>query len=107
MGGLPRGDRSLDSYVVIPTAGIIAPIRDMPEGSNRSSVIAGKEIPINPYLQHGVLQYPNSAPAGQLGNMVISGHSSYWNWDSAGRYKTVFGSLPTVDTGEEVWVYKR
>jgi LPXTG-site transpeptidase (sortase) family protein len=79
----------------------------MPEGSDRTSVIAGKDIHVNPYLRNGVLHYPNSALAGELGNMVIAGHSSYWYSDTAGLYKTAFGFLPTVDTGEEVWIYKR
>jgi sortase (surface protein transpeptidase) len=82
---------------VIPSAGIIAPIREMPEGTDRKKIITGKEIQVNPYLREGVLHYPNSALPGELGNMIVSGHSSYWKSDKQGRYRTVFGNLPTVD----------
>lgn len=105
LASLPAQDRNALLYVVIPTAGIIAPLNEMPEGIDRSTLISGRDIHVNPYLRDGVLHYPNSANAGELGNMIIAGHSSFWKSDTQGRYKTSFGNLPTVDAGEEVWIY--
>lgn len=41
-----------------------------------------------------------------LGNMVIAGHSSYFKKDP-GLFKTIFLTLPLVEVGEQVWVYKK
>ena len=78
---LPERDKQASAFVVIPTAGIIAPIQYLPEGVDRESLISGREIEVNPYLQNGVIHYPNSAFAGELGNMILAGHSSYWKSD--------------------------
>ena len=35
---------------------------------------------------------------------MIFGHSSYWE-SNPGNYNTIFGLLPTLDVGEQIWVY--
>jgi LPXTG-site transpeptidase (sortase) family protein len=101
---LDKKDMDAQSYIVIPTAGIITPIRNIPEGIDKKTLLGGTQIDANKYLRDGVLHYPGTGNIGQSGNMVIAWHSSYWKSDT-GRYKTVFWNLPTIDVGEEVWVY--
>ncbi|MDD3861914.1 MAG: hypothetical protein PHP74_03450, partial [Candidatus Gracilibacteria bacterium] len=43
-------------------------------------------------LKDGVIHYPGTSYPGQKGNVVITGHSSYFPWDS-GRFKDVFALL--------------
>ena len=50
-------------------------------------------------LRKGVVHYPYTAYPGQLGNVFITGHSSYYPWDS-GKYKSVFALLPNLELGK-------
>lgn len=62
------------------------------------------EKDIQSALQDGVVHYPGTAQPGQNGNVVITGHSSYFAWDP-GRFKDVFALLHQVEVGDEVIVY--
>ena len=55
-------------------------------------------------LRNGVIHYPGTALPGQEGNIVITGHSSYYPWDP-GRYKSVFARLNSVKVGESIEMY--
>lgn len=55
-------------------------------------------------LQDGVVHYPGTAQPGQNGNVVITGHSSYFAWDP-GLFKDVFALLHEVNVGDTVIVY--
>lgn len=55
-------------------------------------------------LRKGVVHYPYTAYPGQFGNVFITGHSSYYPWDS-GKYKSVFALLPHVELGKIIKVY--
>ena len=55
-------------------------------------------------LQDGVVHYPGTSLPGQAGNSVITGHSSYFPWDS-GRFKDVFALLHDVVVGDKIVVY--
>jgi LPXTG-site transpeptidase (sortase) family protein len=55
-------------------------------------------------LKDGVVHYPGTAEPGQHGNVVITGHSSYFAWDP-GRFKDVFALLHEVAVGDTVFVY--
>jgi LPXTG-site transpeptidase (sortase) family protein len=55
-------------------------------------------------LQDGVVHYPGTSLPGQIGNVVLTGHSSYFPWD-AGRFKDVFALLHDVVKGDKVVVY--
>jgi sortase A len=55
-------------------------------------------------LQDGVVHYPGTSLPGQTGNVVITGHSSYFPWD-AGRFKDVFALLHDVVKGDRIVVY--
>lgn len=56
-------------------------------------------------LRYGVINYPGTARPGQKGNVVITGHSSYFPWDP-GRFKDVFVILNEVKLGDKVLIYQ-
>ena len=106
---LPLEDRSSESYIIIPSNGLVMPINNVPEGSgDYSKMISGREIEVNNYLKSWALEYPGSSTNdyGEVGNKVIFGHSSYFKNDN-GRYKTHFQKIIELDIGEQIWVYKR
>jgi sortase A len=51
-----------------------------------------------------VVHYPGTAQPGQIGNVFITGHSSYYLWDP-GKYKDVFVRLHDMDVGDEFTVF--
>jgi sortase A len=51
-----------------------------------------------------VVHYPGTAEPGQNGNVVITGHSSYFVWDPGG-FKDVFALLHEVNIGDKIIVY--
>lgn len=55
-------------------------------------------------LQKGVIHYPGTSMPGQTGNIVITGHSSYFPWDK-GRFKDVFALLHEVVVGDRIVIY--
>lgn len=63
------------------------------------------ESDIQESLRDGVVHYPGTAQAGDEGNVVITGHSSYFPWDP-GRFKDVFALLHEVVIGDEIIVYR-
>jgi LPXTG-site transpeptidase (sortase) family protein len=55
-------------------------------------------------LKGGVVHYPGTSLPGETGNVVITGHSSYFPWDS-GRFKDVFALLEDVVEGDKIVIY--
>lgn len=55
-------------------------------------------------LKGGVVHYPGTSLPGQTGNVVITGHSSYFPWDP-GRFKDVFALLHEVVEGDKIVIY--
>ena len=98
-------DRNADSYVVIPTTWVVAPI-NMAAADEMTKALNGETFDYDTPLQTGALHYPGTQMPGEAGNSVIFGHSSYYNNDG-GRYKTIFGKIIELDAGEQVWVYKK
>lgn len=62
------------------------------------------EADIQKALRNGVIHYPGTALPGDNGNVVITGHSSYYAWDS-GRFKDVFALLHDVRVGDRIVIY--
>lgn len=52
-------------------------------------------------LRSGVVRYEGTADPGQVGNVVIVGHSSDFPW-STGQYKTIFALLDKLIVGDEI-----
>ena len=55
-------------------------------------------------LKDGVIHYPGTSYPGQKGNVVITGHSSYFPWDP-GRFKDVFALLHQMKIGDIIMIY--
>lgn len=62
------------------------------------------ENDIQDALKVGVVHYPGTSLPGDDGNVVITGHSSYFPWDP-GRFKDVFALLHDVELGDKILVY--
>lgn len=62
------------------------------------------EKEIQEALQGGVVHYPGTLWPGDKGNVVLTGHSSYFPWDP-GRFKDVFALLTQINIGDKVIVY--
>ncbi|MDX9971154.1 MAG: class E sortase [Candidatus Gracilibacteria bacterium] len=62
------------------------------------------ENDIQEALRGGVVHYPGTSLPGENGNIVITGHSSYFPWDP-GRFKDVFALLHDVEVGDRVVMY--
>ncbi len=54
-------------------------------------------------LKHGATQYLGTALPGQIGNMVLVGHSSDFPW-SDGEYKTLFALIDKLAPGDQIIV---
>lgn len=82
-----------NNYLLVPKIEVNAPIV-------WNSSVEEKEMLQN--LQNGVAHYQGTAlPDEALGNVFISGHSSYYWWDK-GQYKTVFATLDNLTNGDEI-----
>jgi len=93
-----------DNRLVIPKLGRSVPIVEMGteniEGENWTDL----EKQIQTGLQEGVVHYPGTAKPGQVGNVFITGHSSYYPWDP-GKFKDVFAVLGKLEVGDVYYVY--
>lgn len=54
-------------------------------------------------LQNGVAHYKGTALPGQTGNIVITGHSSYYLW-APGSFKDVFALLGNLNIGDKIYI---
>lgn len=93
-----------ENRIIIPKLGKNIPIMET-AGINRYSKNWDElEKDILRDLKDGVVHYPGTAQPGQKGNVVITGHSSYYPWDE-GKYKDVFALLGELEENDEIIVY--
>lgn len=83
---------SNESFLIIPKIAVKVPI---------IWNVPGDETV--PALQNGVAHFSGTALPGQIGNVFISGHSSYYWWDD-GKYKEVFALLEEMEKGDRITV---
>lgn len=57
-------------------------------------------------LRYGIVHFPGTAMPGEHGNIALTGHSSYFPWDS-GRFKDVFALLHEVQMGDKILLYHK
>ncbi|MFH0905626.1 MAG: class D sortase [bacterium] len=81
--------------IIIPKINVDAPII-YPESRDNSAILDT--------IQNGVAHYAGTAMPGRLGNVFLTGHSSYYWW-SGGKYNQVFGLLHQVESGDLVYIY--
>ncbi len=83
-----------NNTIFIPKIGVEAPIV-FSESRGTSE--------INALLLDGVVHYADTANPGEIGNVFITGHSSYYWW-SKGQYNTVFSILDKLVVGDVIYV---
>lgn len=93
-----------DNRLVIPKLGKSVPLVNMTTEHIEGENWAELENQIQAGLQQGVVHYPGTAIPGQVGNVFITGHSSYYPWDP-GQFKDVFAVLGQLEVGDEYFVY--
>lgn len=93
-----------DMRIVIPRINQNVPV----VGVRNDNLIARQwdelEADIQKALRNGVIHYPGTALPGDNGNVVLTGHSSYYAWDP-GRFKDVFALLHDVKQSDRVVIY--
>ncbi len=95
-----------DDRLIIPKLGKNVPIVHTTDTALLTQDWANLEKQIQTDLQRGVVHYPGTANPGEIGNVFLTGHSSYYPWDP-GRYKSVFALLDQLVVGDQVILYSR
>jgi len=83
-----------DNQLFIPKINLTAPI-------NWS--VAVDDASLLNSLKSGLAHFNISSLPGEIGNVFVSGHSSYYWWDK-GQYKKVFALLPEVKVGDAIYL---
>jgi len=81
--------------IIIPKINVDAPVIYMENTDNKQ---------ILEDIKHGVGHYPNTALPGRVGNVFMTGHSSYYWW-SGGEYNQVFVLLDKLTPGDLIYIY--
>jgi len=81
-----------EAKLVIPKISVEAPISWNVDDSN-----------LNQKLLEGVAHYQGTALPGELGNVFITGHSSYYSWVRS-PYKDVFALLDKLNVGDKIYI---
>lgn len=90
--------------IIIPRLDKNVPVVAVPENNLVRRDWEALEGDLQGALRSGVVHYPGTPWPGQSGNVVMTGHSSYYPWDP-GRFKDVFAVLHNVKEGDEVIVF--
>ncbi|MFA6917817.1 MAG: class D sortase [Candidatus Gracilibacteria bacterium] len=94
----------IDNRLIIPRINQNIPIVGVSSKNLISHDWNALEKEMQEALKEGVIHYPGTSIPGQHGNIVITGHSSYFPWDP-GRFKDVFALLHQMKIGDEVTIY--
>lgn len=86
----------LGPRIEIPTLAVKAPIQ-FAQGTAEWQIQKG--------LQNGVVHFDGAPMPGQVGNVVIFGHSSGALW-APGDYKFIFTTLDKLQIGDQIYVYR-
>lgn len=84
-------DQSLHAAVLIPALGINVPV---------VWSLSYRESDLQKDLEQGVIHFPGTVLPGQVGNALISGHSSDYLW-KPGNFKRAFANLNELNVGDE------
>jgi len=88
-------DPNAQSKIIINSVSVEAPI------SYDQKVV--DEERFQSALRNGVVHYPGTANPGEIGNVVIFGHSSNYVW-AEGNYKDVFAPLHGMEVGQKIYI---
>ncbi|MFC1655958.1 sortase [Patescibacteria group bacterium] len=95
-----------DTRIIIPRINKNVPIVTVSTEALINRDWTRLEQEIQSALQDGVVHYPGTGFPGDEGNIVVTGHSSYFPWDP-GRFKDVFALLHDVNIGDKIYVYHK
>lgn len=104
---LPKFDMEITppgTRVIIPRLAKNVPVVSVSEDNLLRRDWDALENDLQKALRDGVVHYPGTPWPGQSGNVVLTGHSSYYPWDP-GRFKDVFAILHNVQEGDEIIVF--
>lgn len=93
-----------DTRIIIPRISKNVPVVTISSEALINRDWGKLEQQIQEALRDGVVHYPSTALPDEKGNVVITGHSSYFPWDP-GRFKDVFALLHDVQIGDRIYVY--
>ncbi len=93
-----------DTRLIIPRINRNVPVINVTTESLIKKDWSKLETQMQEALRSGVIHYPGTARPGQQGNVVITGHSSYFPWDP-GRFKDVFAVLHDLQEGDKMLLY--
>ena len=93
-----------DMRIIIPKIGSNVPVVSVPTNNLIARDWDALENDIQDSLRDGVVHYPGTAYPDQIGNVVLTGHSSYFPWDP-GRFKDVFALLHQVALKDKIVVF--
>ncbi len=93
-----------DDRLVIPKLGKSVPLVHMGTENIKGENWNDLEDQIQEGLRDGVVHYPGTARPGQLGNVFLTGHSSYYPWDP-GKFKDIFATLNKLEVGDRYYIY--
>lgn len=83
--------------VIIPKINVEAPIIYLTTTDNKQILDS---------IRNGVGHYQGTAQPGHVGNVFLTGHSSYYWW-TKGKYNQVFALLDRMKTGDLVYLYAK
>lgn len=97
--GISKNEIKQTNLLYIPKINAKAPILEMPEKGKLP-----EESEVQKYLREGVVLYPYTARPGEIGNVVIFGHSSRYFWEE-GKYKYIFTLLEKCNLGDKIYIF--
>lgn len=95
-----------DTRLIIPRINKNIPIIQVSDDALLKRNFDALEKDIQEGLKDGVINYPGTSKPGERGNVVITGHSSYFPW-KAGRFKDVFAILEEVKEGDKIAMFHK
>jgi LPXTG-site transpeptidase (sortase) family protein len=93
-----------DNRIIIPRINQNIPIIGVSSKNLVNHDWSALEKDMQEALKDGVIHYPGTSVPGNHGNIVLTGHSSYFPWDP-GRFKDVFALLHQMKIGDKIVIY--
>lgn len=95
-----------DTRLIIPRINKNIPIVQVSDDALIKRDFNSLEKNIQEGLKDGVINYPGTSKPGEHGNIVITGHSSYFPWKE-GRFKDVFAILEEVKVNDKIVMFHK
>jgi len=93
-----------DNRVILPKVYKNFPIVEIDDGALRELKADDLQDALLKGLESGIVHYPLTAKPGSAGNVVLTGHSSYYSW-AEGDFKDAFAVMHNMEIGDKIIVY--